>query len=72
MRNFTYVSEYITGTEDSEEQYVPMNQLYWVDIESTQWVWNFQWVWNVENIIENCSENCSDKYEISVKKNVSK
>ena len=38
-------------TEESEEQYVLMNILDLVDMESTKWVWNFEYN------IENCSEN---------------
>ena len=37
-----------------------MTQLDWVEMDSTQWVWNFQLVWNDEKNTENCSKNCSD------------
>ena len=54
--------------EEYEEQDVMMNQMYWIDMDSTQWVWNLEWVWNIKKNIENCSKNMWK----TVKKNVYK
>ena len=47
-------------TEKSEEQYFMMALLYWVDLDSTQWVWNVEY--NIENFSETIQKQFQENH----------